>query len=110
MIKLSSVFWRFETQIGRIPLGAQIDYFQKSRSYMVSAMGENGTREFLREAILSITIGSNDVLNYFQPSVPFLGEENKVSATAFQDFMVSNFTIQLKVLLTYGYFVKSISS
>ncbi|KAE9459680.1 hypothetical protein C3L33_08454, partial [Rhododendron williamsianum] len=84
--------------IGRIPLGAQIDYFQKTRSYMVSAMGENGTREFLREAILSITIGSNDVLNYFQPSVPFLGEENKVSATAFQDFMVSNFTLQLKVM------------
>lgn len=64
---------------------------------MVSAMGENGTREFLREAILSITIGSNDVLNYFQPSVPFLGEENKVSATVFQDFMVSNFTLQFKV-------------
>ncbi|KAI8546121.1 hypothetical protein RHMOL_Rhmol07G0091800 [Rhododendron molle] len=88
--------------MGRIPLGAQIDYFQKSRSYMVSAMGENGTREFLREAILSITIGSNDVLNYFQPSVPFLGEENKVSATAFQDFMVSNFTIQLKRLYGLG--------
>jgi hypothetical protein len=35
-------------------------------------------------------------LNYFQPSIPFLGGI-KVSPSSFQDCMVSNFTSQLKV-------------
>lgn len=59
-------------------------------------MGENKTMEFLKKAIFSVTIGSNDVLNYFQPSIPFFGD-HKVSPTMFQDVMVSNLTLQLKV-------------
>ncbi|CAL5433636.1 unnamed protein product [Camellia sinensis] len=81
--------------IGRISLGAQISYFEQTRTYMVRAMGENGTRTFLSKALFSLTIGSNDVLNYFQPSIPFF-EEIKVSPTVFQDFMISNLTVQLK--------------
>ncbi|KAK3018834.1 hypothetical protein RJ639_003462 [Escallonia herrerae] len=81
--------------IGRIPLREQITYFELSRAYMVNVMGENGTKSFLNEAIFSVTIGSNDILNYFQPSIPFFGED-KVSPPIFQDFMVSNLTIHLK--------------
>ncbi|KAA8525089.1 hypothetical protein F0562_007047 [Nyssa sinensis] len=88
--------------IGRIPLREQINYFEQSRTtYMVSLMGERGTQKFLKKAIFSLTIGSNDVLNYFQPSIPFFGED-KVSPIMFQDFMVSNLTIQLKRLHELG--------
>ncbi|KAF8379796.1 hypothetical protein HHK36_029245 [Tetracentron sinense] len=87
--------------IGRIPLREQINYFEQSRAYMVSVMGDNGTNEFLKSAIFSVTIGSNDILNYLQPSIPFFGED-KVSPTMFQDFMVSNLTMQLKQLHKLG--------
>lgn len=90
-------------QIGRIPLREQVKYFEESRSYMKNVMGENGSNEFLKKAIFSLTVGSNDVLSYVKPSIPFLGH-NKVSPTMLQDFMLSNFTIHLKVtqLITYA--------
>ncbi|KAM7525944.1 hypothetical protein LguiA_015846 [Lonicera macranthoides] len=87
--------------IGRVPLREQINYFEQSRSYMVNVMGENGTMEFLKKALFSLTVGSNDVLNYFQPSIPFLGED-KVSPTLFQHYLISNFTIHLKRLHELG--------
>ncbi|KAK2981928.1 hypothetical protein RJ640_019148 [Escallonia rubra] len=87
--------------IGRIPLREQITYFELSRAYMVNVMGEKGTKSFLNKAIFSVTIGSNDILNYFQPSIPFFGED-KVSPPMFQDFMVSNLTIHLKRLHELG--------
>lgn len=66
---------------------------------MVNVMGENGAMEFLKKALFSLTVGSNDVLNYFQPAIPFFGED-KVSSTLFQHYLISNFTIHLKVLPT----------
>ncbi|XP_062145754.1 GDSL esterase/lipase At5g41890 [Alnus glutinosa] len=87
--------------IGRIPLREQVNYFEQSRSYMVSVMGETRTKELLKNAIFSLTTGSNDILNYFQPSIPFLGGI-KVSPSSFQDCMVSNFTSQLKRLHELG--------
>lgn len=87
-------------QIGRIPLGEQVSNFEQNRIYMVNTMGENRTRKFLKKAIVSLTIGSNDVLNYIQPSIPFLGHD-KVSPTAFLDFMISNLTLQLEVITIY---------
>lgn len=84
-------------QIGRIPLGEQVKYFGQNRNYMVNAMGENRTREFLKKAIFSLTIGSNDILNYVQPSIPFLGHDKLFPTTIFLDSMISNLTIQLKV-------------
>ncbi|KAL3499098.1 hypothetical protein ACH5RR_041830 [Cinchona calisaya] len=86
--------------IGRLSLKEQIGYFSKSRSYMVNLMGEKNTSEFLKKAMFSITIGSNDVLNYFQPPIPYFGD--KVSPEVFQDFMVSNLTTQLKRLHYLG--------
>ncbi|KAL0313060.1 UNVERIFIED_CONTAM: GDSL esterase/lipase, partial [Sesamum radiatum] len=61
---------------------------------MVNAVGENSTSNLLKDAIFSLAIGSNDVINYFQQSVPFLG--GSVSPAVFQGFMVSNLTMQLK--------------
>ncbi|MBA0563983.1 hypothetical protein Golob_008942 [Gossypium lobatum] len=88
-------------QIGRIPLGEQVSNFEQNRIYMVNAMGENYTRKFLRKAIFSLTIGSNDVLNYIQPSIPFL-RHDKVSPSTFLDFMISNLTLQLERLHEMG--------
>ncbi|TYG91574.1 hypothetical protein ES288_A12G273000v1 [Gossypium darwinii] len=87
--------------IGRIPLGEQVSNFEQNRIYMVNAMGENYTRKFLKKAIFSLTIGSNDVLNYIQPSIPFL-RHDKVSPTTFLDFMISNLTLQLERLHEMG--------
>lgn len=88
-------------QIGRIPLRQQVKYFEESRSYMKKIMGENGSNELLKKAIFSLTIGSNDVLSYVQPSIPFLGHDHNVSPTMLQDFMVSNLTVHLKVTINY---------
>ncbi|KAL8539966.1 hypothetical protein ACS0TY_001534 [Phlomoides rotata] len=86
--------------IGRVPLSVQISNFEKTRKYMLNAVGENRSRSVLKDAIFSLTIGSNDVLNYFQPPPinPFLN----ISPLAFQDIMVSNFTMHLKRLHGLG--------
>ncbi|XVE58162.1 hypothetical protein DITRI_Ditri04bG0148200 [Diplodiscus trichospermus] len=89
-------------QIGRIPLREQVNNFEQNRNFMVNTMGENRTRELLKKAIFSLTIGSNDILNYVQPSIPFLGHHDKVTPTTFQDFLISNLTIQLKRLHELG--------
>ena len=83
-----------------------MNYFEQSRNYMVKVMGEKGTKEFLRKAIFSLTIGSNDILNYVQPSIPFF-EREKVSLSTFQDYMVFNLTTQLKVIF---FFLKNLES
>ncbi|KAL6349543.1 hypothetical protein AAG906_034200 [Vitis piasezkii] len=87
--------------IGRIPLREQVDSFEQSRSHMVNMIGEKATMELLKKAMFSITTGSNDMLNYIQPLIPFFGDD-KISATMLQDFMVSNLTIQLKRLHKLG--------
>ncbi|KAL9178160.1 hypothetical protein ABFS82_01G107100 [Erythranthe guttata] len=82
--------------IGRLPLNVQISNFEKTREYMVNTVGENGTSSFLKDAIFSLTTGSNDVINYFQ----FFSAN--VSRSAFQDFMLYNLTMQLKRLHGLG--------
>jgi hypothetical protein len=76
-----------------------VKYFEQSRNYMVNVMGENRTKEFLKKAIFSLTTGSNDILNYVQPSIPFF--HDKVSPSTFQDYMVFNLTSHLKVYLSF---------
>ncbi|XP_057968053.1 GDSL esterase/lipase At5g41890 [Malania oleifera] len=88
--------------IGRVPLREQVDYFEQSRRYIVSKMGENGTMRFLEKAIFSLTVGSNDILNYIQPTLPFLPRHTMVSPPTFQDYLISNFTLQLKRLHGMG--------
>ncbi|KAF5477985.1 hypothetical protein F2P56_004585 [Juglans regia] len=87
--------------IGRIPLSNQVNYFEQSRNYMVNVMGEKRTKAFLKKAIFSLTTGSNDMLNYVQPSIPFLGGD-KVSPSTLHDYMVFNLTTQLKRLHELG--------
>lgn len=83
-------------KIGRIPLQEQVDYFEQTKAHIVEKMGETAANILLKNAIFSIAIGSNDILNYIQPSIPFIGQE-KVEPSMFQDFMLSNLTMQLKV-------------
>ncbi|CAA7056042.1 unnamed protein product [Microthlaspi erraticum] len=47
--------------IGRVPLREQVSNFEKSREDMVRMIGENGTKEMLKEAMFSITIGSDSL-------------------------------------------------
>ncbi|XP_077247510.1 GDSL-like Lipase/Acylhydrolase superfamily protein isoform X2 [Tasmannia lanceolata] len=82
--------------IGRIPLRNQVDYFEQTRDYMVKVVTENRTREFLKQAVFSITTGSNDIVNYIEPSIPFF-QRDKLSPSMLQDVMVSNLTVQLKL-------------
>ncbi|GAB4835045.1 hypothetical protein Ancab_033313 [Ancistrocladus abbreviatus] len=81
--------------IQRIPLQEQVSYFEKTRNYMVYIIGEDGTTKFSRNAHVSLTIGSIDMLNYIQPSIPFLGQD-KAEPVLFQEHVISNLTTQLK--------------
>ncbi|WOL06281.1 GDSL esterase/lipase [Canna indica] len=86
--------------IERIPMGKQVEYFGETRDYLVGIMGENATNELLKNAIFSITTGSNDILNYLEPSLPFSGK--KFPPALVQDIMVSNLTLHLKRLHELG--------
>uniref|UniRef100_A0A0D3C0M3 GDSL esterase/lipase n=1 Tax=Brassica oleracea var. oleracea TaxID=109376 RepID=A0A0D3C0M3_BRAOL len=82
--------------IGRVPLREQVSYFERSIDYMVRMIGENGTEEMLRKAMLTITIGSNDILNYYiQPSIPSFSQD-KLPIDALQNSMVFHLTTHFK--------------
>ncbi|KFK32987.1 hypothetical protein AALP_AA6G314700 [Arabis alpina] len=87
--------------IGRVPLREQVSNFEKSRDYMVRVIGENGTKEMLKKAMFTITIGSNDILNYIQPSIPFFSQD-KLPIDVLQDSMVFYLTTYLKRLHQLG--------
>ncbi|KAL8138900.1 hypothetical protein V2J09_004901 [Rumex salicifolius] len=87
--------------IGRISLPEQVDYFEQSRDYMVKILGEEGTLSFLRNAVFSIAIGSNDLIDYIEPSIPILGHPT-IDSSTFQRFMISNLTTQLKRMHRLG--------
>lgn len=98
VITVENIHFCFVLQIGRVPLREQVSYFEKSREYMLRMIGVNGTKEILKKAMFSITIGSNDILNYIQPSIPFFSQE-KLPTDVLQDSMVFHLTTHLKVLL-----------
>ncbi|CAH2080247.1 unnamed protein product [Thlaspi arvense] len=87
--------------IGRVPLREQVGNFEKSREYMVRMIGENGTKEMLKKAMFTITMGSNDILNYIQPSIPFFSQD-KLPVDVLQDSMVFHLTTHLKRLHQLG--------
>jgi len=62
-------------------------------------MGEEAATDFFKKALFVIAAGSNDILEYVSPSVPFFGRE-KPDPSSFQDALVSNLTFYLKVLRT----------
>ncbi|KAI3792674.1 hypothetical protein L2E82_06562 [Cichorium intybus] len=88
--------------VGRIPLRKQIDHFEESRAEMVKTMGENSTQDILKNAIFSLTIGNNDIITYFLPKIPFIGNYNEFSHTVLQETMVSHMTSHLKRLHELG--------
>nr|XP_043622388.1 GDSL esterase/lipase At5g41890 [Erigeron canadensis] len=87
--------------VARIPLGKQIDRFKQTRAEMVKQMGEHGVQHLFRKAIFSVTTGSNDIITYYLPNLPFVGNY-AVSPTTLQDLMVSNMTSHLKRLHELG--------
>lgn len=95
MSTLSICFYSNYAQVERIPLSMQVKYFEETRDYMGRTLGKNAT-EFLKTAVFQIITGSNDILNYFEPSVSLFGDK-KLAPTALQDIMVSNLTLHLKV-------------
>ncbi|CAD6259913.1 unnamed protein product [Miscanthus lutarioriparius] len=87
--------------IGRIPLGQQISYFEKTRSQIRETMDEEAATYFFKKALFILAAGSNDILEYLSPSVPFFGRE-KPDPSHFQDALVSNLTFYLKRLNELG--------
>ena len=86
-------------QIGRVPLGQQISYFEKTRAQILESMGEKTAADFLEKSLFTVAAGSNDILEFLSPSVPFFGGQ-KPDPAVFQDALVSKLAFHLKVSLT----------
>ncbi|CAL5030466.1 unnamed protein product [Urochloa decumbens] len=87
--------------IGRIPLRQQINYFEKTKAQILETMGEEAATDFFKKVLFVIAAGSNDILEYLSPTVPFFGRE-KPDPSSFQDALVSNLTFHLKRLNDLG--------
>ncbi|GJN01987.1 hypothetical protein PR202_ga19295 [Eleusine coracana subsp. coracana] len=87
--------------IGRIPLSQQISYFEKTRAQILEALGEEAATDLFKKALFIVAAGSNDILEYLTPSIPFLGRE-KPDPSYFQNVLVSNLTLHLKRLNEMG--------
>ncbi|PKA53376.1 GDSL esterase/lipase [Apostasia shenzhenica] len=82
--------------INRIGMDIQVDYFNITRQEMERILGEPKAKAFLmKNAIFSITIGSNDFLNNYL--FPFLsvGERISQSPNTFVDDLINNLRGQL---------------
>lgn len=62
-------------------------------------MGEKAAAEFLEKALFTVAAGSNDILEFLSPAVPFFGRQ-KPDPAVFQDALVSKLAFYLKVSLT----------
>ncbi|XP_024311478.1 GDSL esterase/lipase At5g41890 isoform X2 [Brachypodium distachyon] len=87
--------------IGRVPLGQQISYFEETKAQIVEIMGEKAAAEFLQKALFTVAVGSNDILEYLSPSIPFFGRQ-KSDPAVFLDTLVSNLAFHLKRLNELG--------
>jgi hypothetical protein len=65
-------------------------------------MEEEAASDFFKTALFIVAAGSNDILEYLAPSVPFFGRE-KPYPSYFLDVLVSNLTFYQKVLPIYPY-------
>ncbi|KAL9677766.1 hypothetical protein QQ045_015602 [Rhodiola kirilowii] len=88
--------------IERIPLSKQVTDFEQTKSQLVNLMGQQKADELIRRAIFTITTGSNDILNYMQQKFLKSFGDFRVSPSAFQNFLLSNMTMQLKRLQNLG--------
>uniref|UniRef100_A0A7N0T742 GDSL esterase/lipase n=1 Tax=Kalanchoe fedtschenkoi TaxID=63787 RepID=A0A7N0T742_KALFE len=88
--------------IGRISLSKQVSNFEETKFHMVNLMGQRKADELIRRAIFSITTGSNDILSHLQDSFLTSFMDHKLSPSTFQNFLISNMTMQLKRLQNLG--------
>ncbi|KAK3146842.1 hypothetical protein QOZ80_3BG0273220 [Eleusine coracana subsp. coracana] len=75
--------------IGKVPLGQQISYFEKTRAQILENMEEEAASDFFKTALFIVAAGSNDILEYLSPSVPFFGRE-KPDPSYFQDVLLTS--------------------
>ncbi|MQL75912.1 hypothetical protein Taro_008293 [Colocasia esculenta] len=83
-------------QIGRLGLDIQVDYFNTTRQQLDKLLGKTKAKEWLwKDAIFSLTIGSNDFLNNYLLPVLSVGVRVAESPDGFIDDLISNLRNQL---------------
>ncbi|XP_010921444.1 GDSL esterase/lipase At4g16230 isoform X1 [Elaeis guineensis] len=87
---------------GRINLDAQIDNFANTREYIISSLGMPAALSLLRNALFSVAIGSNDIINNYLIPVVSAPERAVVSPEAFVESMISKFRMQLTRMYLLG--------
>ncbi|KAJ3699744.1 hypothetical protein LUZ61_003449 [Rhynchospora tenuis] len=87
---------------GRLCLDAQIDYFAKTREYIISSLGAQNAANLMRKAIFTVNMGSNDFINNYL--VPILSEPQKavIRPDAFIEKLISKYNLQLTRLYSLG--------
>lgn len=87
---------------GRIYLDAQIDNFENTRQDIVARIGEAAAQQLFKNALFSVTIGSNDFINNYLTPVVSVPEQKLVPPEVFVGIMVSRFRLQLTRLYGLG--------
>ncbi|KAI3959298.1 hypothetical protein MKW98_018888 [Papaver atlanticum] len=85
--------------VGRINNDAQLDYFAKTRQYIISRMGSSAASEHFGNALFSFTTGSNDFINNYllSPTTAIF-----VTPETFVNQMIARYNIQLRRLYDMG--------
>ncbi|KAL6519766.1 hypothetical protein OROMI_032660 [Orobanche minor] len=91
---------------GRINLDAQLDNFANTREKIISRIGYASAENLFRNAMFSVTIGSNDFINNYLSLTPFLSsskaQQQLVPPQSFVAAMISRYRSQLKRLYGMG--------
>lgn len=84
-------------QGGRINLDAQMDNFANTRQEIISAIGDSAAKQLIKNALFSITMGSNDFINNYLTPILSKLEQKLVSPEYFVGTMISRYRLQLTV-------------
>ncbi|KAL3626612.1 hypothetical protein CASFOL_030161 [Castilleja foliolosa] len=89
---------------GRINLDAQMDNFANTRQEIISRIGDDAAKNLFKEAMFSITIGSNDFINnYLTPLVSDPKVQQQLfPPESFVRTMISRYRVQLTRLYIMG--------
>lgn len=86
------------SQVNRLGLDIQIDYFSITRKQIDKLLGASKARDYImRKSIFSITIGANDFLNNYLLPVLSIGARITQNPDTFIDDMIGHFRNQLTV-------------
>ncbi|KAJ0979950.1 hypothetical protein J5N97_015424 [Dioscorea zingiberensis] len=81
---------------GSLNLYTQIDYYTKTRQDIISSLGSAAALRLLRkEALFSVTIGSNDFINNYLIPILSIPKRATVSPEMFVESMISGYRQQL---------------